>query len=224
VVLVTAALSLTLLNYAGTPRVLEGLVGPRAAEWEADPHTRLPWWCLVCLVVYVVLPVLAIRLILRERPADYGLNRAGVRTGLPFYLAVVAVMLPVIAVVSGWERFRQAYPFYPVPPGEWPGPRFWVWELMYAAQFVGLEFFFRGFMIQGTRHRFGVNAVLVMMIPYCMIHFGKPLPEALGAVAAGCALGLISYATRSIWPGAALHVTIAWSMDAAVLLRRWYGM
>ncbi len=56
-----------------------------------------------------------------------------------------------------------------------------------------------------------------MTIPYCMIHFGKPMPEALGAIGAGVVLGLLSLKTRSIWLGAAIHIGVAWTMDALAI-------
>jgi membrane protease YdiL (CAAX protease family) len=95
-----------------------------------------------------------------------------------------------------------------------------VWELLYAVQFLALEFFFRGFLVHSLRRRFAAYAVLVMTVPYCMIHFGKPMTETLGAIGAGVLLGFMSLKTRSIWMGAALHIAVAWSMDAAALWRR----
>jgi membrane protease YdiL (CAAX protease family) len=56
-----------------------------------------------------------------------------------------------------------------------------------------------------------------MTVPYCMIHFGKPLPETLGAIFAGLFLGTVSLWTRSIWLGTALHISVAVSMDLAAL-------
>jgi membrane protease YdiL (CAAX protease family) len=52
-----------------------------------------------------------------------------------------------------------------------------------------------------------------MTVPYCMIHFGKPMAETFAAIAAGIILGLMSLKTRSIWFGACLHVAVAMSMD-----------
>jgi hypothetical protein len=42
----------------------------------------------------------------------------------------------------------------------------------------------------------------------------------VGSILAGVALGLVSLVTRSIWPGAFLHILVAWGMDASVLFRR----
>jgi len=59
-----------------------------------------------------------------------------------------------------------------------------------------------------------------MLIPYCMIHFQKPLLETFGAIVAGLILGLLALRTRSIWGGATIHVAVATSMDVAALIQR----
>ena len=35
-----------------------------------------------------------------------------------------------------------------------------------------------------------------MIVPYCMIHYGKPLPETLGAIGAGLILGTLAMRTQ----------------------------
>jgi membrane protease YdiL (CAAX protease family) len=89
--------------------------------------------------------------------------------------------------------------------------------VLYAIQFVALEFFFRGFLVHGTRRRLGFYSIFAMTIPYCMIHFGKPMLETFGAIIAGIVLGIMSLRTRSVWLGAGLHITVAWLMDALAL-------
>jgi membrane protease YdiL (CAAX protease family) len=61
--------------------------------------------------------------------------------------------------------------------------------------------------------------VFVAVAPYCMIHFTKPLLEVLAAIPAGIVLGLLAMRARSIWGGAALHVGVAWTMDALALAK-----
>jgi len=178
---------------------------------------RLSYWAIGQDLVYVLLPVLAIKFVLREPLSDYGLKLRSMFQYFGVYLVMLCIMAPLIYFLSKTDRFQAAYPFYELAPGERIWPKLIVWELLYATQFVALEFFFRGFMVHGTKHRFGAYCVLVMMIPYCMIHFTKPLPETLGAILAGIALGLMSLKTRSIWLGAALHIAVAWSMDGAAL-------
>ena len=84
-------------------------------------------------------------------------------------------------------------------------------------QFAALEFFFRGFLVHGLVPRFGYLAVVVMVVPYNMLHFGKPMPEALAAIVGGLVLGTLALRTRSIWWGAALHIAVAATMDVLAL-------
>jgi CAAX protease family protein len=82
---------------------------------------------------------------------------------------------------------------------------------------VALEFFFRGFLVHGLAPRLGWLSIFVMIVPYNMLHYGKPMPEALVAILGGVVLGTLSLKTRSIWWGAALHIAIALTMDVCAL-------
>lgn len=227
-VLVTVAICLTIQNYTQNPsdfvslaRVLgEHELAATLLKWESDPLTRLSWWAVVISTTYTILPMLVITIGFRERLADYGLKLRGMFGGWRVYLVFVAVMVPLVWLFSQDRGFQQTYPFLPVQSISDVNLGLLRWELLYACQFLALEFFFRGFIVHGTKHRFGVYAIFVMMVPYCMIHFQKPLPECAASIIAGIALGLMSLKTRSIWLGAALHVSVAWGMDIGCLARR----
>ena len=143
---------------------------------------RLTWWAFGCFTVFFGLPALLVRLGFRERLADYGLKLRGAFADWWVYAVMFAVVGPLVLLASRDPHFQQTYPFYHPQPGRL-GPDFWRWEALYALQFLGVEFFFRGFLVHGLKHRFGAYAIAVMTVPYCMLHFFKPLPEALHALA-----------------------------------------
>jgi uncharacterized protein len=225
IVLVTAAVCLTLQNFGNKASVAQPL-----SEWleiqifgrasENAQIASLSSWTMVCFFTYFLLPALVVRLLFRERIGDYGTKWKGAFKDIWIYGVMFAVVLPLVWLASANTRFQATYPFYRLADGETLWPYFWRWECQYALQFLTLEFFFRGFILHGTRRRFGVYSIFVMMVPYCMIHFGKPMPEALAAIIAGIALGFMSLKTRSIWMGAAIHVTVALTMDFASLWRQ----
>jgi membrane protease YdiL (CAAX protease family) len=235
-VVLTSAACLTLQNYLSSPDQLgpvagwlvRALSGPEAAdsvrttlrEWSAIQGPRLVWSGAVAVLTYAFLPGLVIKLWFRDRLTDYGTGIRGVLADWPVYLVFALIMLPLVWVFSGEERFQGVYPFYRIQSRDEVGAWFARWEVMYALQFVGLEFFFRGFMVHGTKHRFGAYSVFLMVVPYCMIHFHKPVPETIGSIFAGVGLGLVSLVTRSVWPGAALHILVAWGMDFSCLARK----
>lgn len=138
----------------------------------------------------------------------------------PVYLLALVVILPLVYFFSATPAFQARYPFYAPRSGEALWPAFVIWEALYMLQFAAVEFLFRGFMLHGTKERFGFYSVFVMAIPYCMIHFAKPLPEALGAIVAGIVLGVFSLKSLSIVPGFLLHCGTALSMDIMALARK----
>ncbi len=217
-VLLSAAVTLTLARYAVT--------GGGGIEWLLDPErvgaefARRAYWAILQIVGYAAIPILIIQLIPGRSLRDYGI---GLRRALPLwwvYVLMYLVMLPCVLYVSFDANFQRMYPFYRLEDGESLWPRLIVWEMLYGVQFLALEFFYRGFLLHGTKRRFGAYAILVMTVPYCLIHFGKPLPETLGSIIAGLALGFMSLKTGSVWPGALLHAAVAWTMDAAALYQR----
>jgi uncharacterized protein len=197
-----------------------GAVESKFRGWNARQGAHLCFSGIIAFMTYAVIPALVIKLAFRERLTDYGAGIRGVMADWPVYIAFALVMIPLVWVFSGVERFQETYPFYRIHSRDEVGVDYFRWELVYALQFIGLEFFFRGFIVHGTKHRFGVYSIFIMVIPYCMIHFYKPVPETIASIVAGVALGLVSLVTRSVWPGAALHILVAWGMDTCCLLRR----
>jgi len=181
---------------------------------EHAGFNRRMYWGLFRWVVYVVPAVLVARYVLRARVRDLGL-RVGpeLRRHAPVYLGLYLVLLPFVVAASFNGEFQETYPFYKPPPGVGYWPRFYVWETVYAGQFLALEFFFRGVLVHGLARRFGAMAVFIALIPYVMIHLTKPLAEALGSIVAGAVLGFLSLRTGSVYLGAALHFAVALTID-----------
>lgn len=171
------------------------------------------WWSFAKIFGYVVVPVVALR------AANIPLSECGLKwrgTSLRIYLWLFLAVFPMVFAVSFTSAFQHTYPFYKLAGRSLRD--LLAWELMYGATFFALEFFFRGFMLFPLRRAFGPYAIFVMDVPYCMIHFHKPVPEVVGAIFAGIILGTLSMRTRSILGGFLLHVGVAWSMD---LLSMW---
>ncbi|MFT3925412.1 MAG: CPBP family intramembrane metalloprotease [Myxococcales bacterium] len=226
---VVGALALVIMEYVGVPATLSrvlslyearvpgtlwGSEGLYASRWM--PLLDLSWWIGWRLIGFFVLPALAVRLLLRRPVHEFGLALHSLREALPIYGGLYLLLLPVILLAAIRPEFSSYYPFYKRAGESWFD--LLAWELMYAAHFVALEFFFRGFWLESSRRALGVYAIAFMVVPYCMIHFTKPLLEVVAAIPAGVVLGLLAMRTRSIWGGAALHVAVAFTMDAVALL------
>lgn len=182
---------------------------------------QLSYWILILFTFYFIIPVFIIKLIFKDQLRNFGLSIKGVVKNYNIYVVFFLFMVPLILLVSNTESFQNKYPFYN-PTGESLWPNFIYWQILYFSQFFALEFFFRGFMLHGIKKRFGFYSLWVMMIPYCMIHFGKPFPETIGAIFAGIILGALSLKSRSIWLGVAIHYSVAITMDIAALYQKGY--
>jgi membrane protease YdiL (CAAX protease family) len=214
VALCVVAVSLTLQQYFGHHDTYERFF--RAfRESEYYPLGSFAWWSGWRVFGYVVMPIIAI-VAMRERVRDYGLATKGQLKHLWIYAVLYLLVLPGVIVASFTTPFQNTYPFYKCAGRS--AFDFVSWELLYAAQFVSLEFFFRGYLLQSLRRTMGAYAIFVMVVPYCMIHYGKPILETTGAIVAGLVLGTLALRTGSIWCGALIHITVAVTMDVLALV------
>ena len=94
-----------------------------------------------------------------------------------------------------------------------------LWECIYILQFIAVEFFFRGFLVNGLRIPFGSLSIAVMCLPYLMLHFPKLWLESFGAISFGFLLGILALRSKSIWGGVAVHVAIALTMDFMAMMQ-----
>lgn len=220
IVLLASTILLLVFFYFGRPNfyvstLLPGSLLPDGAGIQ-DIGAYL-WWGATSLVLRVGAPLMIIVLVLKKPPAEFGFRLEGIARHLPIYVVMYLAMLPILVWVSGFESFLAYYPIYSRATDG--GAQFWLYQLGYGLQFVGVEAFFRGFMTFGLLPRFGALSVVVMTVPYTMIHFSKPIPEATAAIVAGLILGTLAIKSRSFVPGILLHVAVALTMDLLVLAR-----
>jgi membrane protease YdiL (CAAX protease family) len=227
VVVLIATLCLLMLHFVVLDHVVqrelaEALIRLAPGWMGLDPVRHQPLmegvvWSLGCGFFYVAIPATFVRAIWREPMSAYGFTFRGYLAHLHWYaLLFVPVGLMVIAV-SLQPSFQDKYPFYREAKG---AADLAVWEVAYGAQFIFLEYFFRGFLIHGLKRRLGIYGVFLMITPYMMIHFGKPMLEATGAIVAGTILGFLSLRTGSVFGGATIHILVAISMDLMALFRK----
>jgi membrane protease YdiL (CAAX protease family) len=244
-VFVIVAASLTLQDYFGGPDtffaiiemvdnpfgheqhpILEPLAGMLAPQDSSSLYLSLDdrgyldlwnlgYWASWRVFGFLVLPLIAIAIHPRLRKERLGLSFAGFSKHVWVYGVLFLPVLVAVVIVSFTEEFSTYYPFY--PDAHRSLFDFTVWEAFYIAQFLALEFFFRGFMLQPLRKIMGSSSIFAMMVPYVMIHYGKPLPECFAAIIAGIVLGTLAMRTRSIWAGFLIHVSVAIAMDVAAI-------
>ena len=224
--MIYAAIAFACIYYFGkAPLIGDWLRNTSLAEigefLNSTDKSNLPalsFWIFVIMLFYFAIPALIIKFMFHKNLSDYGLNFKIEKDFWKIYLQCALVMIPLVYLVSLTEGFSSKYPFLRVYDGQpYFGSTLLIWELIYFFQFFGLEFFFRGFLVQSLKPKLGIYAIFVMTIPYCMIHFGKPPLETFAAIFAGIFLGWLSYKNNNIWLGLVLHCTVAFEMDILAL-------
>jgi membrane protease YdiL (CAAX protease family) len=223
------ALVLTFQEYYGSGDTFVTMVRPWIERrekanptgfWDLTTYDELylrAWWALTRVGGYLF-PLVVWRLFFKKDSLlDFGLRPRGFREHAWIYALCVVFMVPILLIVSRQGDFVEYYPLYKLAGRSWFD--FLIWQAMYMAQFLTLEIFFRGWWIRATR-AFGVGAIWSMVVPYVMIHYGKPYLEACSAMVAGVILGSLSMRTRSIYAGFLVHSTVAVLMDVLSLYRR----
>jgi len=186
-----------------------------AGVWELFGYI---WWTSIQAIGYVLVPALLIRYCFKARVRDFGWQLNEAPQHWRGYLLLLSPILVFIYLVSLGKDFVNHYPFYSLASRSWAD--LLAWEFLYLTQFVCLEFFFRGFILNSLRPALGANAVWVMCVPYLMIHFPKLWLEATGAILFGLFLGILALRSRSIWGGVFVHAGVALTMDMAAILRK----
>ncbi len=206
VALVYSAVILTVLEYRYLPTRVALRLGERGGMSVEAGLT----WAIATSVLYL-LPILLVKFWHKEPLSSIGFSCKGLRRHIWIYLAMYLVMLPILIYVSGDAKFQATYPF--VTDARHSSDAFWKWETGYLIQFIALEAFFRGYLLFTLAKRMGYTAIFVMVVPYTMIHFHKPMLETFGAVIAGTLLGALALRLKSFYGGAILHMAVGFTMD-----------
>jgi hypothetical protein len=191
-------------------------------------------YTFVFKAVFRVLPILTIIFplalfywIYQKRTLDhfYGLNRRNIN--LKPYFVILLIMTPIVAIASLQPSFLREYPNYRTA-GITSFCEFYnldqglitmLYEVSYSLGFFTVELFFRGFLIFGLVRFLGSAVVLPMAVTYCVLHFGKPLGEAVSSLFGGYILGVIALKTENIYGGVVVHIGIAWLMELFAYLQ-----
>ncbi|MCB9250428.1 MAG: CPBP family intramembrane metalloprotease [Ignavibacteriales bacterium] len=90
---------------------------------------------------------------------------------------------------------------------------FIIYELLLLLFLFSWEFIFRGFILFGLEKRFGLYAIFIQMIPFVILHNGKPFLETFASIFGGLFLGYLALRTRSILYGFLIHGVILIALD-----------
>jgi CAAX protease family protein len=175
------------------------------------------YWFIGDFFTFFILPLLIIKFLLKEKVKNYGLVFGDYKAGIKISFLFLIIMLPIVWFASSSYEFSITYPQLKTTVDSWNV--FFIFEASLIIYLVAWEFVWRGFMLFGLEERFGYYAIFIQMIPFLILHNGKPAAETFGAIIAGIALGILAFRTRSIFYGVITHACVMFSIDLISVLR-----
>lgn len=161
--------------------------------------------------------------LLKRRIGDFGYRTKGALSGAWIYAGLTAfIVLLVVFFAAEQPAFIKKYPWCKraIEFGQISGWVFLIYAIGSLCFFFSGESFWRGYLLFGTTRELGPVAMFLMVNIYVLAHFGKPLPETMGAIAAGLVLGALALKHRTFLLGVVCHWTVAMVMDLSALDKR----
>lgn len=179
------------------------------------------WRILAAFGLFGIVPVLIVKLIFRERLADYGLQLGNVKRTIIGASVITPITIILGATSGAISGFHDVYPLNPAC--QWQGDGTWFIAHVFLYIFLyytAYEFFFRGFLLHGLTPTCGaINALLIQTAVSTFFHFGHPGAELWGALGGGIFWGIVAFRTRSIISSWIQHSALGVALDWALTFR-----
>ncbi len=187
-------------------------------DTDDDKFFSTLYWFSADGFLMFVIPLLLIFFLLKDKPKNFGFQKGDVSFGLKSSAVFILIMLPFLWIATGSESFVKTYPQGGLRVKEN------IDVLLYYELFVGFymlawEFFWRGYMLFGLKEKFGYYAVFIQMIPFMILHRGKPEIETFGSIFAGLILGVQALRANSFIYCFIVHWTIMLCVDVLSVMR-----
>jgi uncharacterized protein len=166
---------------------------------------------LSIFLYYAVFPILVIIIILRKNPINFGLGWGNPRLW-GYYTGIVCLLSALILYASSFNTSLQSY----YRQDEF---NFFTYFLTSCVSLSASEFMYRGFLLFGMKEKFKEGSILLQMIPFALLHLGKPELETISTIITGILFGYIAYRGKSYWPVFIIHLFINVFFVALINLR-----
>lgn len=217
IILLSVAILQTVSWYYSSRAFFRVNIWPGYSTYEHIYLVEYLYWFLADFFTLGIIPVLLIIFLLKEKPKDYGITFGDYKSGFLYSGIFLAFMIVILWFVSAQEEFAQVYPHYPYARNNWNV--FFVFEAGMLFYMIGWEFIWRGFTLFGLFEKFGYYAVLIQMIPFVILHNGKPPLETFSSIIGGIALGILALKTRSFLYCVIIHFGIMFTIDFFSVMR-----
>lgn len=207
-----------------SPSTFSGLFRDSYENFYVNPQyifdSRVYWFLTDGLIMFLI-PVLSIKFILKGNLRDYGFTLGDKKFGFFTMFLFLIVMLPVLWIVSASPDFARTYPQGGSLVSE-SIYRFLFYQFCILIYMLGWEFLWRGYMLFGLKPKFGYYTIFIQMIPFFILHKGKPELELFASIFAGIILGIQALRSGSFIYAWILHWLVMFFIDSISIFREHY--
>ncbi len=172
----------------------------------------------VDIFLYFIIPALIIRIVFKKKLSLFGFQVGDKKCGLIFsLLAIVAMAIPIL-IFANQRDFQNYYPQIEIVYKDLL--YFFIYFFALLLYVFSWEFLWRGYFLFGLEKKFGVYAIFIQLIPFVLMHNGKPFAETVGAIIGGIVLAVVAIRTRSVFYGVIIHFIIIYLMDIFALFNK----
>lgn len=165
----------------------------------AQYHSFGEYWT-DAVVFYAALPLAVILLLMRRNPAAFGLSLGNWRLWCVYVAVTCFAACPILFAFSKVDSLNTYYSLHNFDIRSYL-PRIIVY-------LTAWEFLFRGYLLFGLKDRFKEASILIQMVPFVLLHLGKPEIETLSTIPMGIYLGYAAYRGNSFLPAVIIHIFI----------------
>ncbi|OGO38400.1 MAG: hypothetical protein A2147_03335 [Chloroflexi bacterium RBG_16_57_8] len=176
------------------------VIGSATLFLTLDKYRPLGNEWLSALLYYVLFPLLTIAVLLRKNVMKFGFRLGDARKWAAYVGITCLIGAPILYATSRMPAFQSYYDMQDF--------NFVRYFFVTFASLFASEFLFRGYLIFGLKDRLGEMSILVQMVPFVLVHFGKPELETVSTVLTGIYFGFVVYRTNSFWPAFLIHMFI----------------
>jgi membrane protease YdiL (CAAX protease family) len=152
------------------------------------------------VVFYAALPLVVILLLMRRNPLDFGLSLGDWRLWGVYVAVTCLAACPVLFAFSKVDSLNTYYSLN--------GFDIWSYLPRIIVYLTAWEFLLRGYLLFGLKDKFKEASILIQMVPFVLLHLGKPELETLSTIPMGIYLAYVAYRGNSFLPAVIIHIFI----------------
>ena len=218
IVFLSSIILFTISWYFANPKFFrESFTFIKQEDIVLEELTSFVYWFMLDFLLFFIIPVYVIKLIFKEELKDFGMSFTNLKVGVLYTFIAILIFISIVILVSNSENFREYFPL--MNSAKEDLVVFLIYEIFFLTFIFSWEFIFRGYILFGLEKKFGLYAIFIQMIPFVLLHSGKPFIETFASIFGGLFLGYLALRIRSMLYGFIIHAIILVALDLIALLK-----